>query len=254
MAEGVDGGLVGRRHAALGQGALGDDDDRRVLALEALLDVVADALDRERDLGDEDHVRAARDAGVEGDPAGVAAHHLDDQRALVALGRGVEAVDRAHRDVDGGVEAEGVVGGAQVVVDRLRHADDVEALLVEPRRDAQRVLAADRDQAVDAIALERLAHALDAALLLDRVGPRRAEDRSAARQDPAHVGDLERPRDALERPPPPVAVADELVAVLADALADDRADDRVEAGTVAAAGEDSELHRSDAREARASSA
>ena len=45
--------------------------------------------------------------------------------AVVRLGGGVQPVDRLHRDVDRGVEAEGEVGGAEVVVDRLRHADDV---------------------------------------------------------------------------------------------------------------------------------
>ena len=101
-------------------------------------------------LGDQDHVGAAGEAGVEGDPAGVAAHHLDDQHPVVAVGGRVQAVDRLHRDVDRGVEAEGVVGGAEVVVDRLRHADDRQAVLgVQARGRAEGVLAADRDQAVD---------------------------------------------------------------------------------------------------------
>ena len=66
------------------------------------------------------------------------------------------AVDRLGRDVDGGVEAEGVVGAVEVVVDRLRHADDRQVVLgEEPRRDAERVLAADRDERVDL--LERAA-------------------------------------------------------------------------------------------------
>ena len=61
--------------------------------------------------------------GVQRDPAGVPAHHLDDERAVVAVAGGVQPVDRLHRHADGGVEAEGVVGGVQVVVDRLRDAD-----------------------------------------------------------------------------------------------------------------------------------
>ena len=130
--------------------ALGDHHDRRVPGLEPLLDVLADLLDVERLLGDQDHVRAAGHARVQRDPAGVAAHHLDDQRAVVALRRGVQPVDRLHRDVHRGVEAERVVGGAEVVVDGLRHADDLHARLVQPRRDAEGVLAADRDQRVDA--------------------------------------------------------------------------------------------------------
>ncbi len=94
---------------------------------------------------------------MEGDPAGVAAHHLDDQDAVVTVGRRVQAIDRLHRDVDRGVEAEGVVGGAEVVVDRLRHADDRHAVLaVEARGGSERVLAADRDQPVDAVVLQPL--------------------------------------------------------------------------------------------------
>ena len=99
---------------------------------------LADPLEVEGPLGDQDHVGAAGEAGVEGDPAGVAAHHLDDQHPVVAVGGGVQAVDRLHRDVDRGVEAEGVVGGAEVVVDRLRHADDVHAVLVVQARRRRR--------------------------------------------------------------------------------------------------------------------
>ena len=117
-------------------------------------------------LGDQDDVGAAGEPGVERDPAGVAAHHLDDQHPVVALGRGVQAVDRLHRDVDRGVEAEGVVGGAEVVVDRLRHADDVDpAPRASAGRDPERVLAADRDQPVDPGLAEVGGDPLDAALL-----------------------------------------------------------------------------------------
>ena len=74
-------------------------------------------------LGDQDPVGAAGDAREDGDPAGVAAHHLDDHHAVVRLRRRVQAVDRVGRDLDRGVEAERVVGADDVVVDRLRHAD-----------------------------------------------------------------------------------------------------------------------------------
>ena len=152
------------RHAALRLGALGDDDDRREMGFVAAADELADALDVEGLLRDQDQVGAAGEPGMEGDPAGVAAHHLDDQDPVVAVGGRVEAVDRLHRDVDRGVEAEGVVGGAEVVVDRLRHADDLQAvLIVQARGRAQRVLAADRDQPLDAGGLQVLGDPLGAA-------------------------------------------------------------------------------------------
>ena len=83
---------------------------------------------------------------------------------------------------------------------------------------------------------------LDAAVDLDRVGPRRAEDRAAARQDAADGSDVERHREALERALPAVAEPDELVPVLLHALAHDGPDDGVEPGAVAAAGQDSDAH------------
>src|SRR3954453_22668331 len=52
MAESIGRGTVARRHPALRQGSLGHDDDRRVVALEALHDVLADPVEVELDLGD----------------------------------------------------------------------------------------------------------------------------------------------------------------------------------------------------------
>ena len=106
---------------SIGRRALGDDDDREVrAALVAVRDAVADLVDVERLLGDEDDVGAAGEPGVRRDPARVPAHHLDDHHAVVALGGRVQAVDRVGRDLHRGVEAEREVGGREVVVDRLR--------------------------------------------------------------------------------------------------------------------------------------
>jgi hypothetical protein len=93
VAERVELPRTGRHAALLGHRALGDDEDRRELAGEAGLDVLADLVDVEGPLGDEDDVGAAGQAGVQRDPAGVAAHDLDDERPVVGLGRGVQAVD-----------------------------------------------------------------------------------------------------------------------------------------------------------------
>ena len=179
---------------------------------------------------------------VQRDPAGVPAHHLDDEHPVVRLGGGVQPVDRLARDVDRGVEAEGEVGAGEVVVDRLGYADHVDAEVGELGRDAEGVLAADRDQRVHAVAGEVVLDPLDAALDLERVGPAGAEDGAAARQDAAHLRHAELHGQALERALPAVAVADEVEAVHADALADHRPDHRVESGTVAASGEHSDPH------------
>jgi hypothetical protein len=179
---------------------------------------------------------------VQGDPAGVPSHHLDDQRAVVRLGGGVQPVDGVHGDLHGGVEAERVVGGAQVVVDGLRHADDVEAGRGQLGGDAQGVLAADGDERVDTELVEVAAHRLDAVLDLHDVRTAAAEDGAAAREDAAGLGDAERHRVLLERTPPAVAEADELVPVHLHALPDHGPDDSVEPGAVAPAGQDTDAH------------
>ena len=57
----------------------------------------------------------------------VAAHHLDEHHAVVRLGRGRQPVERVGHDVDRGLEAEGLLGRGEVVVDRLRYADHRDA-------------------------------------------------------------------------------------------------------------------------------
>ena len=157
----------------------------------------------------------------------------------------MEAVDRVGGDLNGGVEAEGHLGAAEVVVDGLGHADHGKAVLaVKAVGDAERVLAADGDQAVDVEALERRADGVDAVVALERVGPRGAEDRAAAGQDPARDVVGQRLAVAVQRAAPAVAEAEDLVAVVQRGLAHDRADDRVEAGAVAATGEDADAHTS----------
>ena len=238
MAEGVDGVGGGRRLAAVGaRRALGDDDDRERLAgrLVAVADVVADLLDVERPLGHEDHVGAAGDARVAGDPARVAAHHLADDHAVVRLGRRVQAVDRLGGDLHGGLKAEREVRRVEVVVDRLGHADGRKAGREELARHAERVVAADRDEHVDAALLQRREHALLAVLGLVDVRARGAEDRAALVQDAARVLARQLDRVVVEHALPALAKAEDLVAVVVDPLADDSADDGIEAGAVAAA-------------------
>ena len=228
--------------AVLRRRALGDDHDREVAPLRvAPAQPLAHLVDVERPLGHQHDVGAAGQPAVGGDPAGVPAHHLDHDHAVVRLGGRVQAVDRVRGDLHRGLEAEREVGAGQVVVDRLRDADDVHARLRQLARDAERVLAADRDQRVEPQLLERRLHALEPVLLLEDVGPRRAEDRPAAMQDPARSTRCVRShRVGGQHSCPAVAEADELVPVVVDPLAHDGADHGVEAGAVAAAGQQSD--------------
>ena len=177
---------------------------------------------------------------------GVAAHHLDDHHAVVRLGRGVEAVDGLGGDLHGRVEAECHVGAAEVVVDRLRHAQHRQAVVaVQPGGGAQRVLAADRDQPVEVEGGEVLPDPLGAAVAREGVGARAAQDRAAAGEDAARGLDRQLLVGVLERPPPPVAKADDRVPVTVDPLAHDRSDHGVQAGAVAPSGQHADSHGRD---------
>jgi hypothetical protein len=98
----------------------------------------------------------------------------------------VQPVDRLGRHLHGRVEAEGHVGRAEVVVDRLRHAEHGEPGVVELRCGAQRVLAPDRDQPIEAMGVQVLPDSVDAVLALERVRARGTQDSAASRQDSAH--------------------------------------------------------------------
>ena len=206
-------------------------------------DVGARRLDGHRMLGNEDDVRAAGDAAHDRDPARVAAHHLDDHDAVVRLGGRMEPVDRLGSDPDGRVEAERVVGRGEVVVDRLRNADDRKLLLCEqPRGHSEGVLPADRDEGVEAFAPEVLEHAIHVALLLVRVRSRRAEDGPAPRQDPRDLTRAEGLELPLDEAAPAFADTDRLRAALQGAPGD-RPDDGVQAGTVAPTRQDADSFR-----------
>ena len=189
--------------------------------------------------GDEDVVGGDGDPGEAGDPAGVAAHGLDDHDAAVALGGGPEAVDGLGHDVDRGVEAEGEVGDHQVVVDGLGDADDRHAeLFVEAVGDAEGVVAADGDEGVEAEVLEVLADGGQVGVgVLEGVGAGGAEDRAAPGDDAVGLGRRRAGRScSWTSPRQPSRMPTQRAAGVADPL-DDGPDHRVEAGAVAAAGQ-----------------
>ena len=182
--------------------------------------------------------------GVQRDPAGVPAHHLDDQRPVVRLGRGVQPVDRLHRDVDRGVEAERVVGRGR---GRCRWSWARRRPARRRRRAAWRRRGCPRRRSRSA----RRRRPRPASAWI-RSGPPSTLN-GLVREEPRIVpprGRMPRtgstssgPASPVERAPPAVAEADELVPVGRDALAHDRPDDRVQPGAVAAAGEHADPHR-----------
>ena len=141
---------------------------------------------------------------------------------------------------DGGVEAEGVVGAVEVVVDRLRHADDRQPFSAKSLAATPSVSSPPIATSASSCDRRSSARLSTPPVELVRVRPRGADDRAAARQDPARSRRsraAELPSTIPRQPsrtPTPRGRAPEPPA--------DRADHRVEAGAVAAAGEDSDLH------------
>ena len=134
--------------------AFGDDNDAVMLAvIVVVLEQGADMVDVDLLLGNENDVGAASNAGGIGDPAGVAAHHFDDDDAVVRVGGGVDAVNGLGGNHDGGIEAKGLVGAVDVVVDGLGNADGVDAVFAEEERDGLGVVAAEGDEGIDLVGL-----------------------------------------------------------------------------------------------------
>src|SRR4029450_13746126 len=121
-----------------------------------------------------------------------------------------------------------------VLVSQLVHTDYRDAFSLQLVGDSEGVLAADRDQRVDAFSLQRLSDLIDAAVDLVRVRARRAEHRAAPRKAPPHEVDVEGHRAVLDDTPPPVEEAHELVVVDRLALSHDCSAHRVPAWAVAA--------------------
>ena len=232
--------------------ALRDHDDAEVRTPGvARRDPFGHPLDVVRELGQEDHIGAPADAGVQRDPASVASHHLDDHDSPVRLGRRVQAIDRVGRERDGGIESEAVRRADDVVVDGLRHADDWNAEKAEPVREAQGTVPADHHEAPQAHVVEHLDDAVGVRLF-DALGGRDPSDEGITRVDgtqdgaaPAQdAGDVPGVQDAasieLEQTVKAVFHPEDVDVGIAARL-DDGTDDRVQARGVAPAGEDADF-------------
>ena len=140
--------------AALGVGvvhrveleALGDHDERGAAARVRRLHPLDELVHARLLLGDEDRVRARRHARVQRDPADVASHHFGDHAPSVGVAGRAQPIHRLGGDLHSGIESEGVVGGREVVVDCLGHADDLDAGIGEALRGRESTFTADRDE------------------------------------------------------------------------------------------------------------
>ena len=130
---------------------LGKDDNHAALAPHhAPLDPFGDLFDLPGLLGNHVKLRAAGKGGVQRNVAAIAAHHGNQAHPLVGIAGFANAVDGFAGGVDGGVEADGIIGIGQVVVDGTRHADCRNAQLVQIQRSFVGAVSADAHQALDA--------------------------------------------------------------------------------------------------------
>ena len=234
--------LVRQRQVVVARpGALGHHHDRRVPGLEPVLHVLTDLVQAERPLGDEDHVRPAGQSRVQRDPARVPAHHLDHHHPVMGGRGGVQAVERLHHDADRGVEPDAEVGRRQVVVNGLGNADGRVSGLVQRIGHRERVVAADRDQAVDPVLLQAAEHPSDAIHLLQGIGSRRTEHGAPEREDAPDVRRDQVRHVAAQRPRPAVLDAADVVAELKRPPRH-AADRSVQARRIATPGEDPHAH------------
>jgi len=130
---------------------------------------------------------------------------------MVGGRRGLQPVHRLGGDRQRGVEAERHVGAEDVVVDGLGNPDDRDPFGLEPPGDREASIAADHEQALDAVTRQCPQHGVRPVLVgspvgsIDRypegiVAVGSAEDGSALRQDAGDVVEAERPGLVREQP------------------------------------------------------
>jgi hypothetical protein len=201
----------------------------------------------ERDFRNEDDVRAAGEPAVERDPSGVPPHDLDDHGPLVTAGGGVQAVESIRHAGHGAVEAESHGRGFEVVVDRLWDADDGNSLLVQLESGAERTIAADGDESVDAEFPQRVARLIDdfgwnaSAGAFADLGDKMAaiggsEDGAAELHDACSAADIEDLRVVRSEKSLVSVVKTNHFPVAIGGGADDAAKHRVEPGAISTAG------------------
>src|SRR5690606_7507140 len=132
------------------------------------------------------------------------------------------------------VEAERVVGAAEVVVNGFGHTDDGESQVGHGLRRREGPLTADDDEGSDTGLVEDFSDSFDTAVI-ERVGAARADDGAAEFADAPDIESSQRRIVLIQDAPPAILKPDEFESVHLHAGEYDAPDDRVEAGRVAPA-------------------
>jgi cation-transporting ATPase E len=128
-AERVQAPRMVRRCLAFRNESLCDDHQRCPAAAARGPDPLGNLFQRNPVFRDEDGVGSRSHPRMKRDPARVPAHHFCDHAAVMRLAGGAKPVDGFGRRLDCGVEAEGEIGGFEVIVDGLRNAYNPDSLV-----------------------------------------------------------------------------------------------------------------------------
>ena len=147
-----------------------------------------------RNFRKKDDVRAGCKTCGERQPADFVAHDFHDEYTAVGGSCRVDLVDRCRRDVDCGLISECEVCSVDIVVDRLRQMDDIEAFLTKKVRCLLSAVSAENDNTVKTKLVIVLLHGFDlveTVLIrnshqLERLAGR-SDDRTAACEDAGKV-------------------------------------------------------------------
>ena len=185
----------------------------------------------------EDGGSAGGKTHIEGEIACVATHDLHHGAALVGLHGVAEAVDALHGGVGGGVETDGIVGADDVVINGAGDAHHGDAVTAQILCAAERTVAADGDNTVEAQQLTGGGGLLLPLLGAELVTAGGVENGAAAVDDAADAGGVHLHKVAGNKTLPAAANTDDLDTTC-QGTADNRADSGIHAGGVTAGGED----------------
>jgi hypothetical protein len=99
--------------------------------------------------GYQNDIRPAGETCSQRNPSGVATHHLDHQDPVVYRLSCLNAIDRVGRYADGRVMPKRGVGSRKIVVNGLRHSDQIETEIGELVNNVHRAIAADCDERIE---------------------------------------------------------------------------------------------------------
>ena len=118
--------LFGNHIAAFGFGAFGNDDNgETTAAVNPGVQAFHYAVNIVRNFGNKAYFRAAGYGCVQGDPAGVPAHHFQNKYTVMAFRRGYQLIHSVGGYFDRGLEAKGKIRAAQIVINGLGYTDDI---------------------------------------------------------------------------------------------------------------------------------